>query len=84
MQNGQSIRGPSTAVAGGTIEIEIGMAGDVSINLGGPNGSQTIPVPAAGKVTIPVPPGAGPYMTVSVGKGWDRKFLIIEIVSPSP
>lgn len=85
MQGGQAIRGPSTASAGGTIEVEVGSSSkSIDVNLGGPNETQTLPVPTNGKVTFPIPPGAGPWLTVSIGVGLDRKYIRIEIISPSP
>lgn len=85
MQGGQAIRGPATATPGGTISVEVGSNGpSIEINLGGPNDTQTVPVPPDGKVTFPVPPGAGPWLTISVGKGLDRKFIRIEIIAPTP
>lgn len=83
-QGGQAIRGPSTAVEGGTIEIEVGSnIKDVEINLGGPNDTYSVHV-SGSKATIPIPPGAGPWITVSVGNGLNRKFIRIEIISTNP
>lgn len=84
MQSGQSIRGPSSATAGGSVEIELGTGGDITVNFGDPNDSEIIPVPAGGKISIPIPPSAGQWMTIAIGEGLDRKFLIIEIISPTP
>ena len=84
MQGGQAIRGPSTVTAGGTMQVEVG-SGSSSLEVSFPGGeTQTIPVPADGKVTIPVPLGTSPAVTVSVGKGLDRKSVIIEVISSPP
>jgi len=85
MQGGQAIRGPSTVTAGGTMQVEVGSgSSSLEVNFGPGGETHTIPVPADGTVTIPIPPAAGPFVTISVGKGLDRKSIIIEVISSPP
>jgi len=84
VQGGQSIQGPSTAAPGGTVTVEVGTNDpSILVDLGGQNGTQTVPVPSDGKVTFPVPPGVA-WITISIGRGLDRKFILIEIITPTP
>lgn len=82
-QGGEGIRGPSTAPAGGTIDIEVG-SNDQSIWVNSGTNLSEYKVPPSKKVTIPVPPAPGELFVVTVGTGLNKRSLIITIVSPSP
>jgi hypothetical protein len=85
VQGKQAIRGPTTAAPGSTIEIEIGSgAKSVDIDFGGPDGPETFEVPPGQKLTIPLPPTAGQWVTITVGTGLDLKTHLIEIISTNP
>jgi hypothetical protein len=75
MQGDGAITGPTQAVEGTTIEVQV---------LGGPGNTYSIPVPSNGRVQIPVPPGVGSAIAVSVGTGLKRRFLVVEVISPDP
>lgn len=86
MKQGNGIlKGPSIAVEGSTIEVEVA-TGHTSIQVayGGPDNTRTLPVPSNGRVTVPIPAGSGPAIAISVGRGLNRKFLVIEVISQSP
>lgn len=81
-QTPPAINGPATAIAGSTIQVTIsGNVTQVELNLGGANEQQSIPVTAR-KLTIAIPASAGPWITIAVGTGLERKFLRIEILRP--
>jgi hypothetical protein len=73
MQGGGSeIRGPGTAEAGTTVEIEVqGEATEVEVGLNGSGTTTKHPVDPDGKARIPVPSNAG-------------RFLLIGTVGPLP
>lgn len=80
-----AITGPTQAVEGTTIEVQVSAsAGSVQVSLGGPGNTYSIPVPSNGRVQIPVPPGVGSAIAVSVGTGLKRRFLVVEVISPDP
>lgn len=84
LQGGEGIRGPSTAPAGGTVDVEV--AGNepwVWVNFG-PGNVTKLKVPPSKKVTIPVPPNPGEVFAVTVGKGLNKRSILITIVAPSP
>jgi len=86
MQGSGNIRVPSTAPEGGAIQIEVGSAsGSVSVSLGGPNSTRH-DIPPSGVVSIPVPPNAtgGTVVSITIGKGLNKKVFLVEIVSSSP
>jgi len=84
VQGGEELKGPSTAPAGGTIEIQVG-PNETTVWVSSGVGDLTgYTVPPSKKVTIPVPPTPGEPLLVTVGRGLDKRSIIITIVAPSP
>jgi len=83
-QGGEGVKGPLTAPAGGTVDIEVGPnETSVWVNLG-PGGLSEHKVPPDKKVTIPVPSTPGEVFAVTVGKGLTKRSILITIVASSP
>lgn len=84
MRQGPSLRGPSVASQGGTMEIESGAFGSsVEVGVAGGSSSTSHTVGPDGKVSIPVPPvPGGTLLAITVGKGARMRILLIEVVSP--
>jgi hypothetical protein len=85
IQQGTGLQGPSVAVSGGSITVQVS-TGDTSVTVstGGPNES-THPVGSDGSATIPVPNApAGTVLLVVVGQGLSQSVIAIEIIAPSP
>lgn len=86
MIQGKGVIGSSTVPQGGTITVEV-LTGDaaVSVSTGGIGDTQTFPVSSDRTVTIPVPtlPG-GTLVTISVGSGLKKQYLLVEVVAPGP
>jgi len=84
-QSGEGLKGPSTAPAGGTIEISVGPnETTVEVSMGGPGAPASLKVPPSKKVTIPVPSLPGEVMAVTVGTGFATRTILITIVASSP
>jgi hypothetical protein len=84
LQGGDGIRGPATAPAGGTVEIEIGSNDKVVWVNSGPGNLSEYRVPPSKKITVPVPATPGEVMAITVGKGLSKRSILITIVAPSP
>lgn len=83
-QGGEGLSGPTTAEAGGTIEVSVGPY-HRSLELELPGGSPTkLPVPPNKTVTIPVPSLPGEVIRVTIGKGLTKRQIFITIVAPAP
>ena len=83
-QGGKIIRGPSTAMAGTSVVVEVASnAPSVEVSFGTGQETSTIPIPPGGKVTIPIPSSAVGTMTVSIGTGSSRQCLNIEVAAPN-
>ncbi len=84
-QNGEGLKGPTTAPAGGTVEISVGPNEmSVGVSMGGSGSPTSLPVPPNKKVTIPVPSLPGEVIAVTVGTGFRVRTILITIVAPSP
>ena len=85
MQGGNRIQGPSTASAGGTIEITL-TRGDreVWVDNGAPNSVTRYQAGPNRKVTVSVPNTPGEYLFVTVRHGSDVTTITIPIIAPSP
>jgi hypothetical protein len=85
MQGGNRIQGPSTAPAGGNIEVTLtrGDAG-VSVSNGGQNSLTNYKVGPNGKVTVSVPNTPGEFLFVTVEHGGNFTTIYIPITSTSP
>lgn len=76
------LRGPSTVVQGGTMNIDVG-PNDRSVDVGsGQTSFGSSRVDPAKGAAIPVPPvPAGSVVWIAVGTGLRRRFILIEVVS---
>lgn len=85
MQGPKPIRGPSTVMQGGTIDVELG-TGSTTVYVG-PVGGGTGLVPHAvgpdGRASIPVPNvPAGTLLWVTTGlKGRHAQVMLVEVIS---
>ena len=79
---GGALRAPTTATAGGTVNIDVACAASTIWIDNGSGDITCIEVPANKTVTIPVPETPGAVMTVTVGRGRMRDTLQITITSP--
>lgn len=86
MQNGEGIRVSTTAVAGGSIIVNVGPTDDtVEVGLAGTNQSKSYDVPGNKDVNLPVPSvPEGSTLVVVVGKGLRRRRILVTIVAPTP
>lgn len=83
LQGGGSLRGPSTATPGSTIEVSVeAEQQSVLVSTGGGQ-AKSYPV-QNGKAQIPVPAGVAPGQSfwVFVGSGSSIKVLRVEVVEP--
>ncbi len=84
MQSGQVLKAPSTAPAGGAVQVTV-QAGvhEVWVDApGAPYRKQR--VPRSGRVTIAVPNAPGEVIAVSVVRGAVVQTVLISIVAPAP
>ena len=86
MQGGNRIQGPSSAPAGGTIEVTLNNKSDnaVWVSGGAPNNITRYKVGPNGKVTVSVPNTPGEFLFVTVEHGGTFTTLLIPITSTSP
>ncbi len=77
-----SFRAPTTAIAGGTVQVEVASTASTIFVDNGSGDITCIEVPANKTVTIPVPETPGAVITVTVGRGRMRDTLQITITSP--
>ena len=86
MQGGSRIQGPSTAEAGGSVEITLNDVSDkeVWVEGGAPNNSTRHKVGPDRKVTVSVPNAPGEILVVTVVHGSNVTAIYIPIVAPSP
>ncbi|MEC9047971.1 MAG: hypothetical protein VYA51_08155 [Planctomycetota bacterium] len=84
MQSGHPIQAPSTAPAGGTVDVTIQSSHrEVWLDVPG-EPYRLVKVPKSGKLTIAVPNAPGEVLSVSVVTGAVVKTALISIVAPSP
>lgn len=82
IQGSQGIRAPSSAPAGGTVEVTVS-SGDREIWVSsGPNSLTRHRVPPNRRVTIPVPNLPGEVISVSTVNGSTVRTVLITIVAP--
>lgn len=81
-QDGEGLRGPQLAPAGGSITVDVGPS-DRSIDVStGAAQTTTYPVPQGKSVTIPVPPvPPGTVVTITTGKGLGKRVIYVEVVA---
>jgi hypothetical protein len=83
-QGGGALRVTGPAIQGGTIHVEVGSNVD-SIEVSAGSASETIRHEVTpGKINeIPVPPvPGGTVLWISVGKGLNRKVVLVEVLAP--
>ena len=84
MQSGHPIHAPSTAPAGGTVDVTIQSSHqEVWLDVPG-EPYRLVKVPKSGKLAIAVPNAPGEVLTVSVVTGAVVETVLISIVAPSP
>ena len=84
MQSGNPIQAPSTAPAGGTVEVTIkSRATEVWVSVPG-EPYRKVQVPKSRKITISVPNTPGEVINVNAVRGSEVKGVLISIVAPSP
>lgn len=82
---GGEIKGPATAEAGSTVEIEVqGDAPEIEIALGGSGSTTKLPVGPDRKVQVPVPNEPGRVLIVTTTGKPPIGSITILIVSPLP
>lgn len=84
MQGGGSeVRGPTTAEAGSTIQVEVqGSSTEIEVSLNGDSATTKLPVGPNGKVSIPIPPNAtGRFLLVTTVGAPPPGTLTIQIIS---
>ena len=86
MQGGNRIQGPSTAEAGGTIEVTLNDVSDTKLVVsgGGPNSLTNYKAGPNGKVTVSVPNTPGEILAITVEHGGNFTTIYIPITSTSP
>lgn len=84
-QGEEGIQAPSTAPAGGTVDVSVG-PNDSSVEVSSATSDDvtSYDVSPGKTVTIPVPNVPGAIISVSVGKGFAKRIIYIEIVATSP
>lgn len=82
---GSGIRGPGAVVQGSSITIEVG-TNDTTVEVTAPGvGKITYDVPPGKTLTFPVPNVSAPTaVTIAVGRGLNRKVIIVEVISAGP
>jgi hypothetical protein len=83
-QGGGGIRVIGPVVQGGTITVEVGSNHDV-VEISAGSSAETIrhDVPPGKTSQLPVPPvPGGTILWISVGKGLDRKVVLVEVLAP--
>lgn len=81
MQSGGTLRGPASAPAGGSIEVEAPGAETVIVHFSGSSDEQEFDVGADGKVTVSIPATASGSVTITDGNFPKPAALSIPIVS---
>jgi hypothetical protein len=81
---GGALRGPATAVAGGTITVQVASNDATVAMVDASTGSRIhVDVQPGKTATLPVPNvPPGTFLIVSVGRGLRASFLFVEVVSP--
>jgi len=86
-QQGEGVRVPTTAVAGGSIIVNVGPnASHVEVDVLGSNGpSKSYEVEANKDTPLPVPsvPG-GTVLVIRVGKPPNQRRILVTVIAPSP
>ncbi len=80
----QGVRSASTAVAGGSMQVDVATNDDtVEVSAAGSGNVTSHPVPPGRRVTIPVPPvPPGTILFVSVGRGLRARVIQGEVTAP--
>lgn len=83
---GAGLKGPTTALQGGTITVEV-VTSDafVQVSAGAPGDALHFRVPTDRTVVIPVPAvPPGTILQISVGRGLRRRAILVEVVALAP
>ena len=82
-QGEQGIKAPSTAPAGGTIDVSVGPNdAEIEVSSATSDDITTYDIPPSKTITIPIPPNPGAIISISVGRGFSKRILYIEIIAP--
>ena len=82
-QDGGKLDAPSTAPAGGFVEVTV-KSNDtfIEVVIAGSNNPTRLKVPPSKKVRVPVPNQPGNVLLVHAGQGFDACTILIAIVAP--
>ena len=84
-QGGEGIKAPTTAPAGGTIDVGVGPNDtEIQVSMGSADDVKTYDIPPSKTVTIPIPNEPGAVVSLAVGKGFSKRIVYVLIVAPGP